>query len=224
MSGYQNSFQGSYGQQAPAAVGAQAGFGQQQWNQNMAVYGQQQTWNTQQQQTMGWTGQEHWPPTPHQENWNNGAPSSRTATPGNNMYAMVPQHIQQPGQNKQETAKRVEGGKMASTGERMEADTYQRTLEYVQQCQGWSSPATGEYTGVMSPDSSSVKGAKSKASPGHSGKDSQVMPPPSLPPQNLPQPGENNKSAQDTGNMVIADMSSSLNTLMEENRYLHMMQ
>merc|ERR1719507_859585 len=56
-------------------------------------------------------------------------------------------------------------------------------------------------------------------SPGHSG-DSQAMPPPSRPPPI----GEPSKPVQEGGNMVIADMSSSLNTLMEENRYLHMMQ
>ena len=118
----------------------------------------------------------------------------------------------------------MEGPKAAVTsGEGMQPEAYQRTLEYVQQCQSWSSPTNPDFTGVMSPDSSSVKGAaannKQKSSPSHSG-DSQAMPPPSRPPPI----GEPSKPVQEGGNMVIADMSSSLNTLMEENRYLHMMQ
>jgi len=91
----------------------------------------------------------------------------------------------------------------------------------------------------MSPDSSSVNGAKPKRSPAHPGADAQAMPPPAamgpgapvaqMTPQNGAAPssvmGETAKPAQDSSsNMVIADMSSSMNTLMEENRFLHMMQ
>lgn len=214
MPGYQATpaFQGqAYGQQPAAAAtnGTQAGFSQQQqqqWPQQQ--YGQQQAWGQHQQQ-MGWT-QEQW--NAQQSNWANGAaPSPRPAqaTAANpNMYPMAGQ---------QEVAKRPDPSK-ATTGEGMQPETYQRTLEYVQQCQSWSSPPTGDYGSVMSPDSSSVKGAKPKGSPGT---DSQAMPPPSQPPPM----GEPRKPSQiEEGNMVIADMSSSLNTLMEENRYLHMMQ
>jgi hypothetical protein len=220
MAGYQTGgFQGGYGQQTPGGTGAQAGFSQQQWAQSQGQYGQQ-SWG--QQQQMGWgQDQGQWN---GQANWANGAASPRTGTPGTNMYPMVPQQHQQAMPTKQETTKRVEASKAAPTGDGMQAETYQRTLEYVQQCQSWSSPATGDYSSVMSPDSSSVKGgAKPKGSPGQSGTDSHAMPPPSRPPPSQPM-GEPNKPVQDTGNMVIADMSSSLNTLMEENRYLHMMQ
>ena len=213
-------FQGGYGQQ-PAAAGSasQAAFSQQQWSQQQqAQYGQQQTWN--QQQQMGWD-QGQWTAQQQQQqaNWANGAPSPRTsATPAN--APMYPMAGQQQGMPTKQEAKRTEGSKAPPTGEGMQPETYQRTLEYVQQCQSWSSPAGGDYSSVMSPDSSSVKGAKAKSSPGHPGSDSQAMPPPSLPPAM----GEPSKPLQEGGNMVIADMSSSLNTLMEENRYLHLMQ
>lgn len=226
-------FQPGYGQQTVAAATAAAGsagqanFQQQQWQQQQqGQYGQQQTWG---QQQMGW-GQEQGQQWAGQHSWAGGAagatsPRAATATaPNPNMYPMVPQQQQQP-MAKVEAAKRVDAPKAAvTTGEGMQPEAYQRTLEYVQQCQSWSSPTNPDYTtGVMSPDSSSVKGAaanKQKSSPGHSG-DSQAMPPPSRPP---PIVGEPSKPVQEGGNMVIADMSSSLNTLMEENRYLHMMQ
>ena len=221
-------FQAGYGQQtgATAAAGSagQANFQQQQqqqWQQQQGQYGQQQAWG---QQQMGW-GQEQGQQWAGQHSWAGGAagatsPRAAATAPNPNMYPMVPQQ-QQP-MAKVEAAKRVDAPKTAATtGEGMQPETYQRTLEYVQQCQSWSSPTNPDYTGVMSPDSSSVKGAanKQKSSPGHSG-DSQAMPPPSRPPPI----GEPSKPVQEGGNMVIADMSSSLNTLMEENRYLHMMQ
>jgi len=224
-------FQAGYGQQTVAAATAAAGSAgqanfqqqQQQWQQQQGQYGQQQAWG---QQQMGW-GQEQGQQWAGQHSWAGGAagatsPRAAATAPNPNMYPMVPQQQQQP-MAKVEAAKRVEAPKAAvTTGEGMQPEAYQRTLEYVQQCQSWSSPTNPDYTGVMSPDSSSVKGAagnKQKSSPGHSG-DSQAMPPPSRPPPI----GEPSKPVQEGGNMVIADMSSSLNTLMEENRYLHMMQ
>ena len=225
-------FQAGYGQQAVATATAAAGSAgqanfqqqqqQQQWQQQ-GQYGQQQGWG---QQQMGW-GQEQGQQWAGQHSWAGGAsgatsPRAAATAPNPNMYPMVPQQQQQP-MAKVEAAKRVEAPKAAvTTGEGMQPEAYQRTLEYVQQCQSWSSPTNPDFTGVMSPDSSSVKGAaanKQKSSPGHSG-DSQAMPPPSRPPPI----GEPSKPVQEGGNMVIADMSSSLNTLMEENRYLHMMQ
>ena len=223
-------FQAGYGQQTVATATAAAGSAgqanfqqqQQQWQQQ-GQYGQQQGWG---QQQMGW-GQEQGQQWASQHSWAGGAsgatsPRAAATAPNPNMYPMVPQQQQQP-MAKVEAAKRVEAPKAAvTTGEGMQPEAYQRTLEYVQQCQSWSSPTNPDFTGVMSPDSSSVKGAaanKQKSSPGHSG-DSQAMPPPSRPPPI----GEPSKPVQEGGNMVIADMSSSLNTLMEENRYLHMMQ
>ena len=222
-------FQPGYGQQTPdAAAGSagQANFQQQQWQQQQqGQYGQQQQQGWGQQQ-MGW-GQEQSQQWAGQHGWAGGAAGAAspraTATATNpNMYPMAPQQQQQQQQplSKPDAGKRVEAQKAA--GEGMQSETYQRTLEYVQQCQSWSSPTNPDYTGVMSPDSSSVKGAgteKQKSSPSHTG-DTQAMPPPSRPPPI----GEPSKPVQEGGNMVIADMSSSLNTLMEENRYLHMMQ
>ena len=78
---------------------------------------------------------------------------------------------------------------------------------------------------MMSPDSSSVNGAKSKRSPPHPAADgaAAAMPPPmtngAMTPAGASRPAENN-----TSNMIIGDMSSSMNLLNEETRFLHMMQ
>lgn len=202
MPGYQAGAAGFQGQaytQPPAT--AQAGFTQQQqWAQQQQQQGQYgQQWNQQQcwgQEQGQWAQGQQW------------SGARAPAAPG--MYPMQGQ--QQPVPLKQEVGKM---SKAPATGEGMQPETYQRTLEYVQQCQSWSSP-----TSVMSPDSSqgTATGAKPKVP---SGQDSAAMPPPSCPPPM----GEPSKPVQGgDGNMVIADMSSSLNTLMEENRYLHMMQ
>lgn len=256
MGGYQ-AFQNNYNQ-APASN--QAGFSQQQcgWGGNnvppqqggvpaqahQGQHGQEyhgQNWSQQQQMqwnngmdqsAQSWNGQ--------QANWAAGvSPRTGTATPNHNMYPNMPG--QHPGQaGPKGDSKRPDGAK---SNVEMQPEAYQRTLEYVQQCQSWSS------TSVVSPDSSSVNGAKQKHSPGHPGADAQAMPPPAalgsgaplaqMAPQSgamtprhapagaaaTPVMGETPKQAQDSSsNMVIADMSSSMNTLMEENRYLHMMQ
>lgn len=242
-------FQNNYAQGAPSGQGGygqQCGFNQYQGNnvqaqqggmpaQNQqAQHGQEygQNWGQQQQQmqwnngmeqsAQSWNGQ--------QANWANGvSPRNGTATPNHNMYPMPnQQHTAQP-------IPKAEGKRpdAAKSNVEMQPEAYQRTLEYVQQCQSWSN------TSVMSPDSSSVNGAKPKRSPAHPGADAQAMPPPAamgpgapvaqMTPQNGAAPssvmGETAKPAQDSSsNMVIADMSSSMNTLMEENRFLHMMQ
>merc|ERR1719350_2560870 len=67
----------------------------------------------------------------------------------------------------------------------MQPEAYQRTLEYVQQCQSWSN--NGDFN-AMSPDSSSVKGgAKPKTSPAAGG--SETMPPPAAPAAAAPAAG-----------------------------------
>lgn len=75
----------------------------------------------------------------------------------------------------------------------MRQDTYQRTLEYVQQCQSWAGSD-------MVSSSTHPLGTGPEASP--------------------------NKSLLQgsTSNMVINDMTSSLTSLLEENRYLQMIQ
>lgn len=258
MGGYQ-AFQNNYSQ-GPAS--AQAGFGQQQcgFNQfpgnnvppqqggvpaqgHQGQHGQDYGQNWSQQQQMQWNNgmdqsAQSW--NGQQANWANGvSPRTGTATPNHNMYPMPNnQHAGQAGPKAE--GKRPDAAK---SNVEMQPEAYQRTLEYVQQCQSWSS------TSVVSPDSSSVPGAKQKQSPGHPGADAQAMPPPAamgsgaplaqMAPQSgtmtprhapggaaaTPVMGEAPKQAQDSSsNMVIADMSSSMNTLMEENRYLHMMQ
>lgn len=75
----------------------------------------------------------------------------------------------------------------------MRQDTYQRTLEYVQQCQSWAGSDT----------------VSSSTHPLGTG------------PEALPHKGPLQGS---TSNMVINDMTSSLTSLLEENRYLQMIQ
>merc|ERR1712130_266738 len=199
--------------------------GGQNWSQQ-----QQMQWNNgMDQSAQSWNGQ--------QANWAAGvSPRTGTATPNHNMYPNMPG--QHPGQaGPKVDSKRPDGAK---SNVEMQPEAYQRTLEYVQQCQSWSS------TSVVSPDSSSVNGAKQKHSPGHPGADAQAMPPPAalgsgaplaqMAPQSgamtprhapagaaaIPVMGETPKQAQDSSsNMVIADMSSSMNTLMKEYLQCH---
>ena len=118
-----------------------------------------------------------------------------------------PPHIPPQSHQKASDTKRPPGGAGKSNVE-MQPEAYQRTLEYVQQCQSWSSNS------VMSPDST---GAKQKSSsPPHSNSDGAAMPPPP------PAPGANMQD--NSTNMVIGDMTSSINLLNEENRFLHLMQ
>lgn len=129
----------------------------------------------------------------------------------------VPAHNQPPQPHGKAEQKRGEGGGGKSNVE-MQPEAYQRTLEYVQQCQSWSSNS------VMSPDTT---GAKHKRSPPHTTtQDGTVMPPP--PPATLAPgaPGAPVTNLQDnsSNNMVIGDMTSSMNLLNEENRFLHLMQ
>ncbi|KAM7341236.1 transcriptional activator cubitus interruptus [Cochliomyia hominivorax] len=88
-------------------------------------------------------------------------------------------------------------------------DAYQRTLEYVQNCQSWLQTK-------KSPNQTSTNGEF-------------VMPP--LPNTNSIQPGHQHhhqpdvtSSTHPSPNMVINDMTTSLSSLLEENRYLQMIQ
>merc|ERR1719336_1335823 len=145
-------FQPGYGQQTPAAAAGSAGqanFQQQQWQQQQqGQYGQQQQQQGWGQQQMGW-GQEQSQQWAGQHGWAGGAAGAAspraTATATNpNMYPMAPQQQQQQQPlSKPDAGKRVEAQKAA--GEGMQSETYQRTLEYVQQCQSWSSPTNPDY-------------------------------------------------------------------------------
>ncbi|XP_050691009.1 transcriptional activator cubitus interruptus-like isoform X3 [Eriocheir sinensis] len=121
----------------------------------------------------------------------------------------------------------------------MKPDTYQRTLEYVQQCQSWSST-------VVKEEVTSTTDQKPKLNPngtvaGYSGPAAQAglfpPPPPPPPPQQQQQQqasaGPQNPSRfatplpsalAETSNMVINDMTSSLTSLQEENKYLQLIQ
>ncbi|KAK7076262.1 hypothetical protein SK128_003312 [Halocaridina rubra] len=116
----------------------------------------------------------------------------------------------------------------------MKPDTYQRTLEYVQQCQSWSST-------VVKEEVTSTTDQKPKLNPngtvaGYTGPGSQstLNPSANLPaPIPTPQPPSQGPSRfatpypialAETSNMVINDMTSSLTSLQEENKYLQMLQ
>ena len=105
----------------------------------------------------------------------------------------------------------------------MRPETYQRTLEYVQQCQTWT---TGD----------SVKAAKENKP--LQGADECVKPVETAVPSSRGSPGQDAVSSstdrQDqtsvsamimsASNMVVHDMNTSLNSLMQENRFLQMIQ
>ncbi|XP_071536978.1 uncharacterized protein ci [Panulirus ornatus] len=113
----------------------------------------------------------------------------------------------------------------------MKPDTYQRTLEYVQQCQSWSST-------VVKEEVTSTTDQKPKLNPngtvaGYTGPGSQtsVLPPSIQQPTQQPTMQGTSRFATplpvalaETSNMVINDMSSSLTSLQEENKYLQMIQ
>ncbi|XP_069949724.1 transcriptional activator cubitus interruptus isoform X3 [Cherax quadricarinatus] len=109
----------------------------------------------------------------------------------------------------------------------MKPDTYQRTLEYVQQCQSWSST-------VVKEEVSSTTDQKPKLNPngtvaGYAEPSSQST----VLPQSAQQPAMQGTSRfatplpvalAETSNMVINDMTSSLTSLQEENKYLQLIQ
>lgn len=86
-------------------------------------------------------------------------------------------------------------------------DAYQRTLEYVQNCQSW---------------------LQTKSSPNHSSQVGEFVVP-QIPAENRTQTGYHHQadvtsSTHPSSNMVINDMTTSLSSLLEENRYLQMIQ
>jgi len=87
----------------------------------------------------------------------------------------------------------------ASNTSVMHLDTYQRTLEYVQSCQNW-----------METNNTSTN---------------QIQSLPGMPVNNTLFPDVSSSTHPYHGtNMVINDMTTSLTSLLEENRYLQMMQ
>merc|ERR1719445_311679 len=148
---------------------------------------------------------------------NSMSPRTETTTPGmyNNTQQQMPVSAAAKDSAKRGSTAGAAGGNTKNV--EMQPEAYQRTLAYVQQCQSWSSGP------VMSPDSSQPNnGAKPKtrspaqAAGAPSDQGTGVMPPPMA--SMTPRP------ATEAGNMIIGDMSSSMNILTEENRFLHMMQ
>jgi uncharacterized protein (DUF736 family) len=133
-------------------------------------------------------------------------------------------------------------------------ESYLRTLQYVKSCQNWSAGGTAAAArGPDYPDhrlqagGKEVGGAKPKTTNGRSSEAQAMMPPPSAPITMPPQqqaghlhnghvqngltnlgsgimavPQQQQSSSKD--NMIIGNMNSSMNQLMDENRYLQMMQ
>ncbi|CAG0889989.1 unnamed protein product [Cyprideis torosa] len=85
-------------------------------------------------------------------------------------------------------------------GAPMRSDAYQRTLEYVQQCQQWRQ----QQGGPPKADAAREATQQIPKPPDQINPEVPVAPPP--------------------GNMIVADMNGSLNALSEENRYWQMMQ
>ena len=177
----------------------------------------QQQQQQQQQQYPGWEQQD--PQQQQHQSWNMEWSWNRN------------QGGQYPGQDKDRkpTAGQTPAA-TAAAGQTESSTAYQRTLQYVKNCQSWSSP---EYPAAPAQD---PKEAKLKRSP----TEAQVMPPPSIPQMPAPHVHANGMSngmqpmsgmpmngmsgmmvKQD--NMVLGDMNSSMNQLMEENRYLQML-
>ena len=112
----------------------------------------------------------------------------------------------------------------------MKQDTYQRTLEYVQQCQNWNTTAIKEEVSSTTDQ---------KPNLGSNGMVSGYVPPSPavpdvVPPSSnslLPIPSDTNNfltplsvSMAETPNMVLNNLTSSLNSLQQENKYLQMLQ
>ncbi|XP_055588075.1 transcriptional activator cubitus interruptus [Uranotaenia lowii] len=88
----------------------------------------------------------------------------------------------------------------------MGSDTYQRTLEYVQNCQNWAESASDMVSSSTHPSAAAaIAGASSPATAAVAPVAAVVEPPPS-------------------SNLIINDMSTSLSSYFEEDRYLQMIQ
>lgn len=167
----------------------------------------------QQQQYPGWEQQNPQQQQQQQQSWNMEWSWNRN------------QGGQYPNQDKD---RKPSAGQTPAAGGQIDSSTaYQRTLQYVKNCQSWSSP---EYP------PQDQKDTKLKRPP----TESQAMPPPSIPQMptqhvhangmpNGMQPMVSMPMNGMTGmvvkqdNMVLGDMNSSMNQLMEENRYLQML-
>lgn len=113
----------------------------------------------------------------------------------------------------------------------MKTDTYQRTLQYVQQCQSWNNSSVKEEVSSSTDHKPEIDSKGTVL--GYTIPNTAVGPsnlpvtqPPSTQPQsiqsrfNMPLP----PPIQETPNMVINDLTSSLTSLQEENKYLQMLQ
>ena len=113
----------------------------------------------------------------------------------------------------------------------MKQDTYQRTLEYVQQCQNWSTVVKDEVSSTTIDQKPTIN---------DNGTVNGYVPPtvPAPPQQqsnqssNIPTIADNIEfitplnptQVSETPNMVLNNMNSSLNSLQQENKYFQMLQ
>lgn len=129
------------------------------------------------------------------------------------------------------------GGATALAPGNMRPETYQRTLEYVQQCQTWATgtdnvkaaskenkpPQAAEPATKGTEQTATVVVASARAllSPGQDAVSSSTDPQEPAAAAALPL---STGPASNQSNMVVHDMNTSLNSLMQENRYLQMIQ
>ncbi|KAK3920248.1 Transcriptional activator cubitus interruptus [Frankliniella fusca] len=111
----------------------------------------------------------------------------------------------------------------------MRQDTYQRTLEYVQQCQTWAGADRGAGAPTVAAPPAAAPAPAGAGSepvtssthpPKQAGPAAASAPAPAPAAAPLPPPAP----AAPQSNMVINDMTSSLTSLLEENRYFQMIQ
>ena len=103
----------------------------------------------------------------------------------------------------------------------MRPETYQRTLEYVQQCQTWTtgdSVKAAKESKAAQGAAECVKVVSSVPGPASAGQDAVSS--------STDRQDQANVSAMimSASNMVVHDMNTSLNSLMQENRFLQMIQ
>ncbi|XP_043071814.1 transcriptional activator cubitus interruptus [Drosophila grimshawi] len=139
---------------------------------------------------------------------------SPTAAPANGQNAQGQQQQQQQHQQQQLQQQQLQQQQQQQTS--MQSDTYQRTLEYVQSCQNWMESNSNNDSSNISLSVHVQMAANRTATVAAAAvQNNHIWPDVSSSTHPHPHPG---------GNMIINDMTTSLNSLLEENRYLQMMQ
>ena len=214
--GYNNQMMGYNAQQHPTARDIQCGDVSQSTSQNNK--------NNTKQNNSSPANQSGKPKSQKQQN--NEKISSKTNNNNNNSKS-VPTETKQCSKPTEEGNKSKSGEDPTDNNNYMKQDTYQRTLEYVQQCQNWSTVVKDEVTSTTT---------EQKPTLNPNGTVTGYMPP-TLPgvQQSIPAMPQltdniefltplNPVSVSEGPNMVLNNLSSSLNSLQQENKYFQMLQ